>query len=340
MRTKDRIHGSGELVWTDETRKTGALRLTLSDEEREQFRNWIEKPTAPVNAPVVPPFDAKTNPLPARPTATAIPAIAPLLTKPGNSVPASATRRPARRWTSRALFSRLDLDSVGFYISAFALTLALFFPYAPQIGNTFFRWGSRIAGKSVTQGSSPAVAPTDSDRSPAAWLPPVTSQSLAQLSAEIAALDDDSKANQTNTSVLPKHSPPVRSVLADDVVSSPPPVSSPTPAVSSAASNSPDANTPSSLGPSEGGAQDAETPTTASISLKYLDAGSFKNFLLADDTTDALSHLGFRAIIVHKGHLWMSSYHVLVGPFGNGDEVEAAKEKLEARGLTPRPVKP
>src|SRR5271157_5630799 len=42
---KQRIEADGELVWTDETQKTGGLRFTaLPAEGREQIRNWISQP--------------------------------------------------------------------------------------------------------------------------------------------------------------------------------------------------------------------------------------------------------------------------------------------------------
>jgi cell division protein FtsN len=77
-------------------------------------------------------------------------------------------------------------------------------------------------------------------------------------------------------------------------------------------------------------------PDTAAT---YLEVGSFGDSQWADNAVDQLSKLGFPAICVHKSHLWVQSYHVQVGPYQTGADVEAAKGKLAANGFESHPVK-
>jgi hypothetical protein len=48
----NRIRGTGDLVWMDETRKTGGLRFThLSMETRDQIRSWLDESSPQPVAP-------------------------------------------------------------------------------------------------------------------------------------------------------------------------------------------------------------------------------------------------------------------------------------------------
>ncbi|MDR3720599.1 MAG: protein kinase [Candidatus Acidoferrales bacterium] len=65
----------------------------------------------------------------------------------------------------------------------------------------------------------------------------------------------------------------------------------------------------------------------------YLEVGSFKDAKWADDAADRLTQLGFHAICIHKTVLWMQSYHVEVGPYGNADEIAENQERLDLQGF-------
>ncbi|MGC1685881.1 MAG: hypothetical protein WA734_09700, partial [Candidatus Acidiferrales bacterium] len=71
----------------------------------------------------------------------------------------------------------------------------------------------------------------------------------------------------------------------------------------------------------------------------YFDVGSFKDPMWADKANETLAQSGFHAIVIHKGRLWMSSYHVVVGPFANGTAAQTAHGDLESHGYKPRPAK-
>ncbi len=73
--------------------------------------------------------------------------------------------------------------------------------------------------------------------------------------------------------------------------------------------------------------------------LTYLEVGSSKDSAWADSAVEKLSELGFHAVSRHKGHLWVQSYHVEVGPYADQKELEAAEQNLAAHGFKSHPVK-
>ena len=77
-------------------------------------------------------------------------------------------------------------------------------------------------------------------------------------------------------------------------------------------------------------------PYTNSSAGKYFEVAKFRDGFRAYQTMDELRQLEFHATIVHSRVLWMNSYHILVGPLINQDEVEAARYRLQSRGFNPR----
>ena len=55
----------------------------------------------------------------------------------------------------------------------------------------------------------------------------------------------------------------------------------------------------------------------------------------AEKMSDTLGQSGFHASVTRKGHLFMSSYHVMVGPYNSDTEVETARNDLESHGFRP-----
>ena len=68
---------------------------------------------------------------------------------------------------------------------------------------------------------------------------------------------------------------------------------------------------------------------------KYFDVGNFSDVVWAERARDELERTGLHSLVIHKTRLWRSSYHVVVGPYADGEWV-TAQEDLEARGFKPR----
>ena len=77
----------------------------------------------------------------------------------------------------------------------------------------------------------------------------------------------------------------------------------------------------------------------AAVSLPqmYFELGKFKDEMWAHDLSDKVAQLGLRPSVVQKGHLWMNSFYVLVGPYGNQEEVTRTQKVLLSHGYKPRP---
>jgi len=68
----------------------------------------------------------------------------------------------------------------------------------------------------------------------------------------------------------------------------------------------------------------------------YLEVGKFRDVVWADQATTKLEQLGFHATVLHKGHLLLTSYQVLVGPYSSDDDAKAARKYLVSQGFKPR----
>jgi cell division septation protein DedD len=67
--------------------------------------------------------------------------------------------------------------------------------------------------------------------------------------------------------------------------------------------------------------------------------GTFKDEAWANSAVEKLNQLGYHAVCVHKGLLWVQSYHVQVGPYTDRKEMEAARSRLATQGFKTRAVK-
>ncbi|HEY4739623.1 MAG TPA: protein kinase [Candidatus Acidoferrales bacterium] len=63
----------------------------------------------------------------------------------------------------------------------------------------------------------------------------------------------------------------------------------------------------------------------------YIDVASFKDASRADQVVEQLTKQGFHAVSIHKGKLWMRSYHVQVGPYTNQADLDAARRTLSTQ---------
>lgn len=70
----------------------------------------------------------------------------------------------------------------------------------------------------------------------------------------------------------------------------------------------------------------------------FFDLGKFKQQSSAQDLSDRVAQLGLRTSVVPRGHLWMNSYQVLVGPYVNEQEEQKINSDLLSHGYKPRPL--
>ena len=69
---------------------------------------------------------------------------------------------------------------------------------------------------------------------------------------------------------------------------------------------------------------------------RYFEIGRFKDELQAHKTIEDLARVSFHATVVPKSILWMTSYQVLAGPYGNEEEARSARKDLQSRGFKTR----
>jgi hypothetical protein len=77
--------------------------------------------------------------------------------------------------------------------------------------------------------------------------------------------------------------------------------------------------------------------TAAALPQMFFELGKFKNEMWAHNLSDKVAQLGLRPSVIQRGHLWMSSFHVLVGPYNNQEEANRTQKDLVSHGYKPRP---
>ena len=344
---RERIEAEGELAWINETQKTGGLRFTaLPAEGREQIRNWISEPTiqlaaekpparsvpAPSPVPVfsarAPAFSVSRHQTNVAPDSPALPAVG----SPEIQVPAWLTG------FSRGL-------ATGILISA--LVAFLVHSHRGQLGESLIRLGERLAAKSraQTQTVSPALQTALPPLRPSSPIPRQTPVSPPekvlprplmnppkpqQVKLE---LPRPTTASHSTDAVGPTNKAPG---AAAAISSTPPTISSPTTAVIPKSNVIPDKIDTVPVHESANHATVTGEESLGSSSVGYFEVGKFKDDLGADKIANNLQQLGFHAAVIQKGHLWMNSYSVLVGPYNDHEVAEAARKDLVSHGFKPR----
>jgi PilZ domain len=74
-----------------------------------------------------------------------------------------------------------------------------------------------------------------------------------------------------------------------------------------------------------------------SLPQMFFELGKFKDALRARDLGDRVEQLGLHPSVVQKGHLWMSAFYVLVGPYSDPEEASRTHKNLLSHGYEPRP---
>jgi hypothetical protein len=347
------IEAESELAWTDSTRKLGGLRfINLPVGAREEIRDWITQHATLATA--------GKKPAPSTPNAR-------------SSSLMSATRQdtnPSRRSLATLALPSMSIQAPrvlnGFsgglvtgVIVALLVGGAFFLQLrGREVGDALVHLGQRLGGKVLPPPASPIphpsqakVQPAPADARPASseLQPSASPAQTPVLRAEKLPSAPSSAAKLRELKIqtaTPAATDRFTSANADSGVAprnSLIPFSPPAPVV---------AMTPFSPSTSEGlrttvsRADSTDQPAvnversveegTKSPVERFLEIGNFTDKRQAVKTSEKLSQLGFRAMLVNKSVFWRKSYQLLVGPYASEPEAEVAHKNLESKGFTPR----
>jgi len=326
-----RIEADGELAWIDETQKRGGLRFTnLPVEVRKQIDNWISQPAMPLTA------EGKfAGSLPSPRASRAF------------SAPQSNTSAARRISEALTMLSQIKVPRpltgfsvglvTGLLVSGLVAGAFLIHTYPRQFGESLIQLGERLRARSQLQTVSPQLQTISRAPIPVARPQKQLSQAATQpASSQPVKLEAKSQVfSDTRVSTPPVISIPVHPASATRTPASTP-LAPALPAPAVVADFHPVSGILGTLPEIESANHTSVHADTRSLSQRYLEVGKFKDKLWADKTTDQLAQFGFHPIVIRKGHLWMNSYQILVGPYGDDVEAEAAHKDLSSRGFRPR----
>ena len=244
--------------------------------------------------------------------------------------PSSGRAVSLRGWCSRSW-------ATGVLIWVFLGAIPLIYSYRGQFGELLIQLGQLLEAKPATN------APTSTSESVAAPAPQANAQrQAASLVAAPIPLSPPGKLSIKPITETSEPRPAELNLAAPAAETSPMSLmtSLPMPAVVTGpnlASLKPtELVEPAAVNYSSRDTRASVQPYSNSSAGKYFDVGKFKDELRVNQAINELEQLGFHAIVVHSHLLWMNSYHILVGPYMNQGEVEAARSSLGSRGFSPR----
>jgi hypothetical protein len=342
-----RIDACGDLAWTDEIQKIGGLRFTtLSAEAREQIQNWISHPVVPIE-------EHKGSTL----RYAALKSFAGLDTlrfdRKTNSSDSSGIAAALLNITARMKLSGFSGGlATGLLVSVLAASVFFAYAYRGQLGESLIHLGERLAAKpkAEMQTALPAleagspkkgnVSPIRTQTADRAQIPAERLQGpRAQLqidpgkavrvtaNRQVSAVStsrpaDGPVAQHSGTWGTAETAPPI-----------PPPVllAGPSLPISDKPGMQPQLEFASAVQVRD------SSEETAFLPSMYFDLGRFKDQLWAQNIRDQVAKLGLHSSVVQRGHLWMNSYQVLVGPYSNEEEAKRIHKDLVAQGYKARP---
>ena len=360
-----RVDICGELIWTDELQKIGGVRFdALTAESRDQILDWIRK-----SGPV--PAERSTL----RSTLGAV--LLKALPADGQHRSVFSLKPALVRWKSGLRLKMSGFTqglASGFLLSLLAFSVVLFsYAHRREVGESLVRLGERLGAKGdpgvplriapsspVPENSAgglrqvvPGVAKSASaatpsnhpialadEKRPVANPLPAGKPGPAQPD-QPASPKPDLQNNQTPETNLAgaKNSGPSPTQPFEAGATTPganttmPPVAAGQPSILKA-------NQPAKLRSGE-----AVMPVTVGVSpanaranlQMFFEIGRFKKDWMARDFSNNVAQLGIRTSVVQRGHLWLSSYQVLAGPYQNEAAEKQLKDELLSHGYDPRP---
>ena len=355
-----RIAACGELAWTDEVQKIGGVRFTtLTAETREQVQNWISQPA---------PLEEHT----ASTLGSAILKAFPRLrvrrsdANPDSANPSGFATALLRMRVRIKLSGFARGLATGLLLSALCVSVFLLFAHRRDMGELLIHLGERLAGERLA-GEPPAAKP-NAEKQPAVLVsqmvsPPKQAPSQAHAQTPMPRILTPLPAPvRARTSLASPAKPPVatlRSQLSANVVSNadsspathpvvrgtsetsaPPPTTALLGMFSSPAASVIPNKVATPLQPEPAGAVQVHgfaEASAVSLPQMYFELGKFKDELRAREVGDQMAQLGLRQSVVQKGHLWLSAFYVLVGPYSNEEEATRTHKNLLSHGYKPRP---
>jgi cell division protein FtsN len=336
------IEVRSELVWRDDTGKTGGIKFTnLSDQTRREIRDWMGQASLEyVNEGPTSPFSPVTR------TYKTLARF-------------NSARLVAALWKIQSARRRSGFSGgmvTGILVSAFVVAVFSLFTHSRELGSSLVQLGNSLVqlGEQLgARSSAQLLLPTSPTNSQEPRLSQSAPQSVSQVSKATAA--------ESQTVEAPIQAPrPERLATATPAIAksqrgNPEGPSSDTPALrltpgrplvprivvtpttdpdtSLLRAPAPEMELTDRLGVHSG---PLKVEGTAMGSEKYLEVGKFKEKPLADKQTDRLSQLGFPVKLIQRARFVGKSYQVLVGPYGSDAEAEAVHKDLASFGFTPR----
>ena len=372
-----RIEADAELAWTDATQKGGLRFTSLPAEAREQIHNWMNQPGAPVavgqasapsalalrafpapSAGSVDPKAGSPNDAPLE----VLPQKVTMRTPLGGFSGGFAAGLAVSLLVTGAFLFHIYRNQVGeslirlgerFATKPTAQTqmvspLAETAAPAPQITPQLQATGPA----SPTVSSPPQVVVAARATVPPALAPSTQPQKLLSQPQATPERSQQAKLESVAPGVPTPmggsdHAPEVPAIAdARGISSARPTIALPTtaaapdirliPAKTAGVPTPEPANSPAGK-VDNSGVESARADNADATSEMFFEVGGFKSKQQARNATQKLTQLGFPATAIHKNHLWLDAYHVVVGPYGDDDEATATHQNLVSHGFNPRP---
>lgn len=314
-----RVDAQGELMWVDEKQVTGGLRFSsVSAETRQHIRQLVCQAN-----PALPSADFTAK----RKLLSAVAADDPVALEPVR-FPSRTEKRQKLGVFARGLLCGLALATV--VVSGILLHVE-----RGHFGAALIKAGEWLTAKSSPSG--PSAAPQSS----ATAVVPDASLSPNPGGAASGNAKRPEVIVQEPAVVVAGVSPATPMPMADPrrspALISPAPVSNPASGIPDSTVETEAALKPQpnndSLAAAERAGERIGNATPGSN--KYLDFREFRQKASAEKMSETLGQAGFHTSVTHRGHLFLSSYHVMVGPYTSDTEVETARNDLESRGFRP-----